>query len=395
MHVTFDRDPSPDPTVQLGQEDILEARSLVPPLPSMDPTVQLGQEDILEARSLLDPPPPPVLDTTVLQELQGPPPRDRSLLGLMVPGGIDDELNDLTIITDRPPRRVWRTVGTLILGLVPVLGIAAAIAAQDYLFSSSGSEPAAAKQAADVPIRVHPAQPDKEKPRIIHAKRPAKRRAVTARPLALKAKAPTKVKAKAPTKAKAKAAVAKVKTKTPKNAGAKAARAKAKTAKVKAAKVKVAKAKAARAKAKARAARASKGKRRPARLAMRARKATPAAKGTRQSFARLRRHLAAAGRAVQKQQWKVARRHIQKARRIDRRNKTARILALRVRKGMARERQVDRFLSSARRALKVQQWKRAKRQAARALRLDPRNRRAKKIKRVADLRLRKAKRQTG
>lgn len=114
--------------------------------------------------------------------------------------------------------------------------------------------------------------------------------------------------------------------------------------------------------------------------------------------ARARRHLAAAKKALRRRDWRAARREAQRALRIDRRQivrRRASAIQRRARAGAVRQQKVTRYLINARRALRSRQWSKAKSRASRALRLDPKNRRARSIKRLAEAKLRQGRRRRG
>jgi len=105
---------------------------------------------------------------------------------------------------------------------------------------------------------------------------------------------------------------------------------------------------------------------------------------------RAKRHLRRAGRDYRRGRYGAARREARRALRLDRRNRQARSLERRASvKLRQRERAIKRQLSRAKRSLKRRRWKLARQQARAILRVDPRNRQARQIKRLAEARLRK------
>jgi hypothetical protein len=121
-------------------------------------------------------------------------------------------------------------------------------------------------------------------------------------------------------------------------------------------------------------------------------RATKARRRSLRNRARARRHLAAAKKALRRRDWRVARREARRALRVDRRRtvrRRASAIQRRARAGAVRQQRVARYLINARRALRSKQWSKAKSRAVRALRLDPKNRRARSIKRLAEAKLRR------
>jgi hypothetical protein len=100
---------------------------------------------------------------------------------------------------------------------------------------------------------------------------------------------------------------------------------------------------------------------------------------------RLREQLKRARLDARKRDWRGAQRQAAAVLKLDPRNKQARVIK---RKAKDTLRRADRKVRTAQLAAKKKNWRRARQQAAAALRLDPRNAKARALKRRADTKLR-------
>ena len=304
-----------------------------------DPTLQVDADDVLEEQET-----PPVVITGMPSSTSGPP----SLMGLVQssphhPNPFADE-EMLKAIRMRPFFRALRAVG---MGLVPLAGILVVIGVHQHI-SADQRRPSEDPNLAAIGIRVNSAPTSTTS---------------TARPAAAKKKARSNPKAAKAPKAHKTHKVKARRGQAPPARAKKAARSKRAQARARIASRKIHKRKV---KAKARKAQQQRRDR------------------------RLRRHVKAARNAYARKQWKHARREARRALKIDRRNRKARIIDRFATRRLVRQKRVIKHqLLHAKKDMKRKHYRRARRRAISVLKLDPRNRRARFIKRYSERRMRR------
>jgi hypothetical protein len=300
-----------------------------------DPTLQVDPDDVVEEQAA------PLVVSELPSSTSGPP----SLMGLVQSSPHNpNPFMDEEMLKAIRPRRFVRILRALGMGLVPLAGILVVIGVHQHI-SADPRPPSEDPNLAAIGIRVNP--------------KPTTTTSTSTKPKAEKKAKVTRAKARAKASAK--------RLKRPKRAN-KAAKKRQKV------------------KAKPRKARASRKinkKKKKARGLSKAQKKRRIAR-------KLHRHVKAARNAYARKQWKRAKREAQRALKIDRRNRKARIIDRFASRRLAREKRVIKHqLFHAKKDMKGKRYRRARRRAVSVLKLDPKNRRARIIKRYAERKMRR------